>query len=347
MFSRLGVHHGDTVLAHPRPPPRQRSPNSFLRCCFGSSSSSSSGDLLPPPKPRPIAPRYTASAPISPTRPFHQLPSGEMLTVTPSALVIRPGPQPILSSPTPTRPRPAYLERSPSHQVLALIPPQVSPETASSLLTELVKPISDKDSFGYIYIYSVAASQEATPEREESVREVGKLLAPPRDRARRPSAAERRLSERIDALARPGSQALNNAAKSDTKTILLKIGRSKNVHRRLNEWNEQCGYKSFLVKSYPRVGAESATSSPAVSPGLKGKGDKRILDSGVPHAAKVERLVHLELASSRVDRACDDCGKVHREWFEIEPSKPALRKLDETIKRWVEWDLRETEKRLA
>jgi hypothetical protein len=57
----------------------------------------------------------------------------------------------------------------------------------------------------------------------------------------------------------------------------------------------------------------------------------------VPHAHRVERLVHLELGEQRVTKKCEACGKDHREWFEVEASKEGVARVDEVVKRWVGW----------
>jgi hypothetical protein len=59
----------------------------------------------------------------------------------------------------------------------------------------------------------------------------------------------------------------------------------------------------------------------------------------VPHVHRVERLIHLELGDVRVRDLgrCEECGKEHREWFEVSAEKQALKRVDECIRRWVEW----------
>jgi hypothetical protein len=52
---------------------------------------------------------------------------------------------------------------------------------------------------------------------------------------------------------------------------------------------------------------------------------------------RVERLIHLELGSQRVMKNCDACGKTHKEWFEVEASKEGVRRVDEVVRRWVDW----------
>lgn len=100
----------------------------------------------------------------------------------------------------------------------------------------------------------------------------------------------------------------------------------------MNEWTRQCGYNLSLVRYYPYV-PSSGTPSPTPSPGRRVSGGVR----KVPHAHRVERLVHLELAEQRVIKSCEACGKTHKEWFEVEASKEGIRKVDEVVKRWVEW----------
>lgn len=64
----------------------------------------------------------------------------------------------------------------------------------------------------------------------------------------------------------------------------------------------------------------------------------------MPHAHKVERLIHLELAgmglrvSDRQKEPCAACGTQHKEWFEVEATKDGVLRVDEAIRRWVDWD---------
>lgn len=57
----------------------------------------------------------------------------------------------------------------------------------------------------------------------------------------------------------------------------------------------------------------------------------------VPHAHKVERLIHIELSEKRVKRECETCGKEHREWFEVEGDRKGVKGVDEVVRRWVRW----------
>jgi len=103
----------------------------------------------------------------------------------------------------------------------------------------------------------------------------------------------------------------------------------------MTEWTRQCGYDLNLVRWYPYV-----SSSPASSPVRSQHQSQAMHAPGVrkvPHAHRVERLVHLELAEQRVKQLCGACGKEHREWFEVEASEEGVRGVDEVVKRWVRW----------
>lgn len=52
--------------------------------------------------------------------------------------------------------------------------------------------------------------------------------------------------------------------------------------------------------------------------------------------------MHLELADIRVkaEQACAHCGKKHQEFFEIEANKEELKRVDECVRRWVDFSLR-------
>lgn len=112
---------------------------------------------------------------------------------------------------------------------------------------------------------------------------------------------------------------------NDKPTLLLKIGRATNVMRRMNEWKRQCGYDLSLIRFYPYVQTGSG-----VEP------------HKMPHSHKVERLIHLELRGLGLgvsDRGtCQACGRTHKEWFEIEATQEGVMRVDEAIRRWVDWD---------
>ncbi|KAI9768472.1 MAG: hypothetical protein M1840_004881 [Geoglossum simile] len=213
------------------------------------------------------------------------------------------------------------LPRDPSTQtayLLSLIPKHLSPQTTSLLLTELAKPISENDDEGYIYIFWLTDSDTtAAP----SPKAVSALLSPS-------------LTSYNHKHGRPSEILEAASTNNNKKTILLKIGRASNVHRRLNEWTRQCGYNLSLIRYYPHV-PSSQVPSPSASPS---QSPPTISPRKVPNVHRVERLIHIELADKRVKQdLCGKCGKDHREWFAIDASRGGLKTVDEVIRRWVGW----------
>ncbi|KAF2128670.1 DUF1766-domain-containing protein [Dothidotthia symphoricarpi CBS 119687] len=223
------------------------------------------------------------------------------------------------------------------------IPSTLPPQLASTLLAQASKPISPHDEEGYIYIFWL--TPDAVGPAPSST--ASTLLTPPSrpDAGRRTSDVLRQYSVKNPQRARPDATRQRSAADADgatsKETILLKIGRANNVHRRMNEWTQQCGYSLSLVRFYPYVSSTSAPS-PQASPNSRQTSDVSGVRK-VPHAHRVERMVHLELAAQRVVKKCDACGKEHREWFEVEATKEGVKKVDEVVRRWVEWDEKSVE----
>ncbi|KAF4551405.1 Hypothetical protein D9617_13g099030 [Elsinoe fawcettii] len=218
---------------------------------------------------------------------------------------------------------------SPTQRYLSYIPPTVKPETAAILLTELAKPISPHDDEGYIYIFWLTDTDKVPDAGTAST-----LLSQPTMRARN-----------LDTLARTYSK---RVPKQDTRrTIMLKIGRANNVHRRMTEWTQQCGYALSLVRWYPYISSSPQASprrenlphhirSAAARPSLALRSSSDQVRK-VPHVHRVERLIHLELADKRVKRNCEACGKEHREWFEIEATEQGVKAVDDVVRRWTAW----------
>lgn len=220
--------------------------------------------------------------------------------------------------------RPLAQQHRSSHtqDLLSLMPTTLSPQTTSLLLAELAKPVSQHDEEGYIYMFWLTDGALDAPDSQatSSLLSDGAISSP----------NGRRKSEIL------AQRSNNKDPSSKPKEMLLKIGRASNVQRRMNEWTRQCGYNLSLVRFYPYLPSSplpsrSNASSPPSSPATPQK---------VPHAHKVERLIHLELAHRRVKRDCESCGKEHREWFEVESSRDGLRAVDEVIRRWTEWGRR-------
>ncbi len=222
---------------------------------------------------------------------------------------------------TPLRPPPhAAPKSSGSHTqtLLSLIPPSLSPQSTSLLLAELSKPISTADEEGYIYMFWLTPESDPSKPDDDVASTILESLPIPETHTRRGN----------EALQRYASKRLKS---SQPQTILLKIGRAANVHRRLSQWAKQCSYNITLIRYYPYNDTQHVKRGPPLPPWK------------VPHVHRVERLIHVELADKRVvDRGrCENCGKEHREWFEIEATRNGVRAVDEVIRRWVGWGERQ------
>lgn len=95
----------------------------------------------------------------------------------------------------------------------------------------------------------------------------------------------------------------------------LKIGRSQNVPRRLEQWNKQC--KKTMQFFFPEE--KGAANMPDLQQ--------------IPHISRVEALVHLELMHCRrIEKKCPGCFKSHVEWFET--SKDIAIGV---VRKWSDW----------
>ncbi|KAI1342280.1 DUF1766-domain-containing protein [Xylariaceae sp. FL0016] len=287
---------GSTNVSQPlRPKPKPPKKVSFC-CCFTIPVVEEERPVRPKPRPVQSAPAKPASA---------KLPSNQYLA--PSSYVSQ---RPSMAG---SRKSSAQSAMSQTSQYLSLIPPMASPQTASQLMAELAKPISQQDEPGYIYIFWLTPESKPSAPAAEAAQN---LLAPPTG----PVARGRRTSDVLQSFANQSSK-----SGSTSKTILLKIGRASNVQRRLNEWTRQCGYNISLIRYYPYVSANQPSTP-----------------RKMPHSHKVERLIHLELAGAGLrvsDKGnCDACGKAHREWFEVDATRQGIGMVDEIVKRWSDWD---------
>ena len=308
---------------------REHSSFSFsLFCCV----SSADRETTPPPRvqrysEKPNHSHASAKVPMAmqrAERPAHSKPAISRLPVGQESGSPRPSRIAQVSVPSKDISRPSAQQHLSSYtqNLLSLIPTTLSPQTTSLLLAELAKPVSQHDEEGYIYIFWLTDGALDAPESQaaSSLLSDGGASTP---NGRRKS----------DTLAQPSR---NRNASLKSRTMLLKIGRASNVQRRMNEWNRQCGYNLTLIRFYPYLPSsppplKSSAHSPPPSPSTPHK---------VPHAHKVERLIHLELAERRVKRDCESCGKEHREWFEVDSSRTGLKGVDEVIRRWTEWGRR-------
>lgn len=224
-------------------------------------------------------------------------------------------PSPSPSRHQPSRPSPHYDPSSRTTEFLSMIPKSTTPETTSLLLAELAKPVSEFDEEGYIYIFWLTSTtMPAAPPSDA----VSSLLSVPG----RPGPG-RSTSDVLK------TYSANPSSKTTDKTILLKIGRASNVQRRLNEWSRQCGYNLSLIRYYPYHSSSPGTEEPPRTP------------RKVPHAHKVERLIHIELQGQRAQGSgrCGACGREHREWFEVEAKREGVKIVDEVVRRWVDWGM--------
>lgn len=187
----------------------------------------------------------------------------------------------------------------------SFIPRSLPNETAALLRMEMAKPTSVADEPGFIYMFWMTA--EASPP-------VLKVVDSYLDIGGEP--------HRLSSPQSPG-------VFSGQKTMMVKIGRATNVHRRLSTWSKQCGYTLSLLRYYPHV--------PSVVPEGNAPTTPHSIRQ-VPFSHRVERLIHLELAGRRIQQGkCQSCGQKHREWFEVDASRSGIRFVDEVIQRWVLW----------
>ncbi|EGE04572.1 hypothetical protein TEQG_03443 [Trichophyton equinum CBS 127.97] len=212
---------------------------------------------------------------------------------------------------------PARRGPSQTEYLLSWIPSSLSPDTTSKLLQRLAEPLSPADEAGYIYIYCVTP-RDSQPQADETA----SLIPSCTDRH---EARRRRTSDIMSSAGiAPTSRITRHdpAGRRIANTITLKIGRAVNVCRRLTQ---QCSHNLTLIRYYPYHPSSGAASLD--------------LPQKAPNVHRLERLVHLELADIRVKpgQPCEECGRKHQEYFEVEASKEQLRRVDECVRRWVEY----------
>ncbi|KAJ6123974.1 hypothetical protein N7471_011291 [Penicillium samsonianum] len=354
LMDRLGVLeiNDDPVSQKPKPPHRRRTnqsrPSEKRRpkkkttfCCFQIVEDSGE-DEKPSSVQRPKPPRPTNG--VSPSSNPNQKIKLPASAGKPQHAQVSPAPQ----TSRPSSSNTGKPSTSQTQSLLSWIPSTLSPETTSILITELAKPISSADDEGYIYMFWVMPPTTTTQRSADTTvtRDIASSLlphAPQSSNHLRPPTQPRSVSEAIRA-ARDLNALTSNPTSTTPGTLRLKIGRTSNVHRRLAEWSKQCSYDLTLIRYYPYTPSSSASSSPARMPpshNSRNRAPSASLVPGrkVPHVHRVERLIHLELADQRVRDLgqCPECGKEHREWFEVEAEKESLRRVDECIRRWVSW----------
>lgn len=321
-----------------RPPVQRRRRKGDIHLSFFCCMRQPSEDQLPPPRPGPVQRIEAQSGPISQHQEsrlhFHPTLSTQ-------------GQE--MAQPVPTR----------TQHFLSYIPTSLPPNKTSALLSEIAKPLTPSDHEpGYIYIFWL--TPKSVP--QEAAKDASSLLAPP---SLGRSAGRRRPSDVLrdfnfedygDSSVSRGNPDLGGS--SARKTIMLKIGRASNVQRRMNEWSRQCGHHITLLRYYPNLNQNSPSPSPSSSPAHSPRPSSQLTPTlttaskqspppsptqpqKAPLIPRIERLIHTELAEQRVMRACDGCGKQHREWFEVEASRDGVKSVDEVVRRWVGWGINE------
>ena len=249
--------------------------------------------------------------------------------------------QPLVSSPSSSSPH------TKTQSLLSLIPSNLDPTTTSQLLSELSKPLPTDDEPGFIYIFWLTPTSDPSKPDDDIASTLldndslsyqnddglyPSLQNPTSLRSRHQSRADssprrRKVELTAQALARFASTKRSDKRDSPDK-ILLKIGRAQNVHRRMTQWTKQCNQNITLVRYYPQPA--STPADPASPGGVK-----------VPHVVRVERLIHLELRGLGMGKKelekCAECGREHREWFEVPATRDGLRVVDGVVRRWVGW----------
>ncbi|KAL6863391.1 hypothetical protein ACO1O0_003643 [Amphichorda felina] len=284
-------------------PPRKHTPNkdreksSLKFClCFTIPLDEAPEPAPARPQPRPVQQRPSASVPGGPGR------KPKLPHLEPSSA----------ASPAKSSRRSNASETA---RLKDLIPNDVDTATASALLAELARPLAESEEPGYIYMFWLTPETKGAKGAAGAPADAARaMLAPPS-----PSPRSRRASDVVSPYA-------DTSRGGDKKTMVLKIGRAANVQRRMNQWQRQCGRDVEVLRYYPYVSSSAAPDAATTPPKM------------VPHVKRVERLVHIELSGRglRADRGtCGACGREHREWFEVEASRAAVRQVDGVIRRWV------------
>ncbi|CAG8470088.1 hypothetical protein C2G38_2221945 [Gigaspora rosea] len=91
----------------------------------------------------------------------------------------------------------------------------------------------------------------------------------------------------------------------------FKIGRGKDVEKRLKQWEKKCSYNANLLEKFK-----------------------------CKYTHRVERLIHLELSNIKVSLPpCSGCKEIHKEWFDgglISNTKGSgLKAIKKVIQNWI------------
>ncbi|KAK4510845.1 uncharacterized protein ATC70_005280 [Mucor velutinosus] len=123
---------------------------------------------------------------------------------------------------------------------------------------------------------------------------------------------------------------------SQVEHAYFKIGRAQNPHRRMYQVARSCNLIPKLVEVIPKFPEKpSAQDKQWIMPvnvdldASQVDNDSNAMETKCPMSHRVERLIHLELASQyqRAGFKCDKCGSTHREWFRVDRRRHANGKL--------------------
>jgi hypothetical protein len=92
---------------------------------------------------------------------------------------------------------------------------------------------------------------------------------------------------------------------------MVKIGRTDNLDRRMNEWSKCKPTHSYHTSTH---------------------------QASVAHVQRIERLIHIELINSRRKLPCNICpkAKMHKEWFNVTEQRA-----QQVSQKWHDWMLKE------
>ncbi|KAG0207650.1 hypothetical protein BGX28_001168 [Mortierella sp. GBA30] len=115
---------------------------------------------------------------------------------------------------------------------------------------------------------------------------------------------------------------------------LFKVGRTDNVHRRMNEWSDKCGSPPILIEVFPEQGALAPKTEDDLSENAAATAaDNEITGLRCRYSHRVERLIHIELKPFHdKDHVCA-CKTAHREWFKV-PHQSGLNDKEQFNQAW-------------
>ncbi|GAN01194.1 importin 13 [Mucor ambiguus] len=116
---------------------------------------------------------------------------------------------------------------------------------------------------------------------------------------------------------------------SQVEHAYFKIGRAENPQRRMYQVARSCNFIPKIVEVIPKFPEKpSAQDKECIMPANvdvdvdanEKDDDSNAMETKCPMSHRVERLIHLELASQyqRAGFKCDECGSTHREWFRVD-----------------------------